>query len=130
VRLPTEDEWERAARGDDVREYPWGDAFDPGRANLAEAGLERTSVVGTFPRGASPFGLLDLAGNVDEWTPRCIAPIPALRQTWLRLSRGRSTLTSPAGAAGDSNATSRAAPVATPFYPGELGAGLRLVRAS
>jgi formylglycine-generating enzyme required for sulfatase activity len=75
-RLPSEDEWERAARGDDAREYPWGDTFDASRANLAEAGRGGTTPVGTFPSGASPFGVLDLAGNVDEWTATVYAPYP------------------------------------------------------
>lgn len=76
VRLPTETEWERAARGDDAREFPWGDEFDAGRANLDEAGLGRTTSVGSFPEGASAFGLLDMVGNVDEWTATAYAPYP------------------------------------------------------
>ncbi len=75
-RLPTEAEWERAARGDDAREFPWGDQFDVSCANLAEANVGDTTPVGSFPRGASPFGVLDLAGNVDEWTATTYAPYP------------------------------------------------------
>lgn len=73
-RLPSELEWERAARGDDAREFPWGDHFDPSCANLAEAGHGDTTPVGSHPGGASPFGVLDLAGNVDEWTATPYAP--------------------------------------------------------
>jgi formylglycine-generating enzyme required for sulfatase activity len=75
-RLPSEAKWEKGARGIDGRIYPWGNQWDATRCNSLESGLEKTTSVHAYPQGASPYGVLDMAGNVCEWTRSLGGSIP------------------------------------------------------
>ena len=67
ITLPTEAQWEKAAKGRDGKIYPWGDVFDPNKANFRETGIGTTSPVGCFPNWRSPYKIIEMSGNVYEW---------------------------------------------------------------
>ena len=122
-RLPDEREWEKAARAGDDREFPWGNDFDPARANTREANVGDTTPIGAF--GAVGLGFFDLVGNVEEWT-----------NSWFRLYDGSTA--APADYAHETRVTRggsfalgadtvRCARRHGP-YAGTTGIGFRLVR--
>lgn len=68
IQLPSEAEWEKAARGTQGHKFPWGNTWQEDRANVEATDLKQTNPVGMFPEGGGSYGVMEMAGNVWEWT--------------------------------------------------------------
>ena len=130
-RLPTEAEWEAAARGPPGRRYAYGDEFDATLCNAFETHVRRTTPVGVFPGGETPDELIDLTGNSWDWTGSLYQPYPYVAADGREDPAGLAPLLVGGGAWSDFQASARAAcrDYDAPGYR-DGGIGFRLARAS